>query len=185
MQQDEGEMTEEPRRVDRGRGAVWAIVALSVSAVAVLGACTSEVPRASDPLVSATTGPSPLPPNVGPSDCHPPSSVAPLDGDTIEIHGAASPGASLWMRMVAPRPFPLDQDRTILWRMPGSAGLRLVAVGPDGALVRAADVAPTTAPSWDRPGDAWTSTLRFPTGGCWRINVSRGQAHGDVWLEIP
>jgi hypothetical protein len=177
-------MMKERERVDRPTGAACAHLAVVVALAALLGACAPGVPRASDPLVSASTGPPPLPPNVGPSGCQPPSPVDPLDGGPIEVHGAASAGASLWMKVVASRPLPADRDLAILWRIPGSSALHLVAVGPDGERVPASRVSPASAPAWDRPGDAWTSTLRFPSAGCWRINASRGQIHGDVWIEV-
>jgi hypothetical protein len=174
---------EEPGRARRSPGAACALLATLVTAVALLGACSSDVPRAADPLVSAHVGPPPLPPNIGPSDCQPPSAADPLDGGSTEIHGAASVDASLWAKVAAARPFPSGQDLVFLWRMPGSSALHLVAVSA-GQRVQPTQIAPTTAPGWDRPGDAWTSRIRFPSAGCWRINASRGQAHGDVWVQV-
>jgi hypothetical protein len=170
--------------VDPPPGAACALLAMVAVMAALLGACSSDVPRGSDLIVSASTGPPPLPPNVGPSGCHPASPADPLGGGSTEIHGAASEGASVWAKVLASRPFPSGRDLAILWRMPGSSALRLVAVGPGGARVGPSKVVPTTAPSWDRPGDAWSSVLRFPAAGCWRISASRGQSYGDVWIQI-
>ena len=177
-------MMVEPGRVDRPSGAACALFGVLLVVTASVVACGSEVPLASDPLVSASLGPPPLPSNVGPSGCQPPSPADPLGGDSTEIHGAAGAGASLWAKVVSPRPIPSGRDLAILWRIPGSSALQLVAVGPGGTRVHPTQVAPTTAPGWDRPGDALTSALLFPAAGCWRISATRGQVHGDVWLQV-
>jgi hypothetical protein len=81
-------------------------------------------------------------------------------------------------------PIPRDTEFRIIWRVPGSSRLRLVALGPGGEQVEPTEVAPASAPGWTRPGDAWTSTLTLPSSGCWRVNAQRGQIHGDIWFMV-
>jgi hypothetical protein len=149
-----------------------------------LGACGPGVPEADDPLVDASTGSVPLPDNVGPADCQPVSPADRLPEGATEIQGAAEPRATLWARVDTGTPVPADVEAHFTWRIPGSSQLRLVALGPDGAQVEPTAVMPTSAPAWTRPGDAWTSTFRLPSAGCWRISAQRGQVHGDVWFEV-
>jgi hypothetical protein len=161
------------------RGALVLVVAVGP----LLGACGPGVPEVDDPLAGASTGAVPLPANVGPTGCQPVSPEQRLPDGATEIQGAAEgPHASVWAKLGTP--VPRDAEFRIVWRVPGSSQLRLVALGPGGERVEPTLVAPTTAPGWTRPGDAWTSTVRLPSAGCWRINAQRGQIHGDIWFEV-
>lgn len=159
------------------------VLALFVAAGPLLSACGPGVPEVDDPLAGASTGTVPLPANVGPTGCQPVSPVQRLPDGATEIQGAAEgPHASVWAKLGTP----IRQDVAfrVTWRVPGSSQLRLVALGPGGERVEPTEVAPTSAPGWARPGDAWTSTLSLPTPGCWRVNAQRGQIHGDIWFEV-
>ena len=162
-----------------------AAFALLVSLVALLTACDPGVPLSDDPLAGASTGIVPLPDNVGPADCRPVSPVHELPDGASEVEGAADgPRGSLLARIEAGTPAPRGVAFRIVWRVPGSSQLRLTALGPGGEQVEATLVAPTSAPGWLRPGDAWTSTFLLPSSGCWRVNALRGQFHGDIWFEV-
>jgi hypothetical protein len=147
-------------------------------------ACGSDVPEREDPLAGASQGADPLPDNVGPSDCRPVSATRTLPDGAMEIEGAAEGDdqATLWARL-PDGTAPSGVEFRIVWRIPGSSQLRLTALGPDGEQVDPTQVAPTSAPGWIRPGDAWTSTFHLPSPGCWRVNAQRGRIHGDVWFK--
>jgi hypothetical protein len=152
-------------------------------AAGVLAACGPGVPEVDDPLAGASTGTVPLPSNVGPADCSPPSPARTLPDGATEIEGAAEgPRATLWARLPGGTPPPVGTEFRVAWRIPGSSQLRLAAVGPDGEQMQPIVVAPTAAPGWTRPGDAWTSTFVLPSAGCWRLNAQRGELHGDIWF---
>jgi hypothetical protein len=176
-------MTRHPARTgSRARRAGFALL-LGVGAL--VTACGPGVPEVDDPLAGASTGTVPLPSNLGPADCRPASPTSPLPDGATEIQGAAEgPHATLWAKLEGRTPVPLGADVRIVWRMPGSSKLRLAAIGPGGEQVEPTLVAPTSAPAWDRPGDAWSSTLTLDVAGCWRINAQRGEYHGDIWFEV-
>ena len=160
-------------------------LALVLAASALLAGCGPGVPEVDDPLAGASTGAVPVPDNVGPADCRPASPAHVLPDGADEVQGAAEgPHATLWAKISAGTPAPRDLDFRILWRVPGSTALRLIAIGPGDERVEPTDVAPTSAAGWVRPGDAWTSTLHLPTSGCWRVNAQRGQIHGDIWFQV-
>jgi hypothetical protein len=162
-----------------------ATVVLLIGVVAPLTACGPGVPEAEDPLVGASTGTVPLPDNVGPADCQPVSPARTLSDGSSEIQGAADgPHATLWAKLEGGTPVPNGADVRIVWRVPGSSQLRLIALGPEDQQVEPTLVAPTSAPAWTRPGDAWTSTFRLASPGCWRVNAQRGRIHGDIWFQV-
>ena len=176
-------MTRHQARTDgRARRATFALL---LATGALLTACGPGVPEVDDPLADASTGTVSLPDNVGPADCQPASPVASLPDGASEIQGAAEgPHATLWAKLLDGTPVSLGADVRIVWRIPGASQLRLVALGPGGEQVEPTLVAPTSAPAWERPGDAWASTFRLPSAGCWRVNAQRGQIHGDIWFEV-
>lgn len=170
------------RRDGRARRAGFALL---LATGALLTACGPRVPEVDDPLADASTGTVPLPDNVGPADCQPASPAASLPDGAAEIQGAAEgPHATVWAKVQDGTPVSLGEDVRIIWRIPGASQLRLVALGPGGEQVEPTLVAPTSAPAWERPGDAWASTFRLPSAGCWRVNAQRGQVHGDIWFEV-
>jgi hypothetical protein len=73
----------------------------------------------------------------------------------------------------------------IVWRMTGSGDFTIVALGPSGMKIP-----PSQGPikhlgsDWNRPGDEWGTVFTFPVAGCWDLHATRGNAFGDVWLEI-
>ena len=175
-------MSRHPARTS-GSCARRAALALLIVSVP-LSACGTGVPVVDDPLAGASTGAVPLPENVGPADCQPVSPARTLPDGAAEVQGAAEgPHATLWAKLETGTPVPVDADIRIVWRVPGSSQLRLTAVGPGGESVEPTLVGPTDAPAFARPGDAWTSTFRLPSAGCWRVNAQRGQVHGDIWFE--
>jgi hypothetical protein len=120
--------------------------------------------------------------------CTPPS---PIHGGSLgpEVQGTASPaGQQLWGLLMPTSPLPLhaQEDIKIVWRMTGSGGFQLIALGPQGQQLQ-----PTFGPeahggsNWTaHPGSEWGSGFRFPTPGCWDIRATRDGASGDALLVI-
>ena len=167
----------------RARRAAFVLLATLLSLPV---ACSSDVPEGDDPLAGASTGTVPLPASVGPTDCQPvsPAHVLPDGGSEIEGAAEGAAQATLWAKLKDGTSARSGVEFRIVWRIPGSSQLRLTALGPGGDQVEPTLVAPTSAPGWTRPGDAWTSTFLLPSSGCWRVNAQRGQIHGDVWFEV-
>jgi hypothetical protein len=176
-------MSGEPARTARARALRLGLGLLATAGA--LMACGPGVPEVADPLAGASPSEAPLPSNVGPGDCRPPSPTRTLPDGATEIRGAAEgPHDTVWAKFAGGTPPPVDAEFRVVWRIPGSSELRLAALGPGGEQVEPIIVAPTTAPGWTRPGDPWTSTFRLPSAGCWRVNAQRGELHGDIWFEV-
>jgi hypothetical protein len=94
-----------------------------------------------------------------------------------EVRGQSGSPVSLFGLIFTKYPIPVRNDTKIVWRMTGGGLIHFVAIGPDGR-----HLAPNWGPefhlssTWDRPGDEWGTSFRFPTAGCWTIRVARGQA---------
>jgi len=158
------------------------VAAFLAACSVLLTACASSPPPSTqDPLQGATSR-STLPPNVGPSDCQPPSPQTEIDlGTEVE---AASDGGEIWALFETNSPLRSGVDLTVWWRITGRGVLELVLVGSGDREIRVEGPRPDPSLGWSRPGDQWTSTVSFPQPGCWRISASRGGAHGDIWLQV-
>ncbi len=158
---------------------------IGAACLVALASCSRgpELASGTDPLANASPI-STVPPTYGAADCDPPSSRRPLEGAT-EVRAAAAEGTEIWARFPSgsqPRAgTPID----VAWRINGEHALDLVLVDNAGVETRVERVVPDPTIRWDRPGDAWSSTIEFDHPGCWRINVSRGVSRrGDVWIEV-
>lgn len=125
--------------------------------------------------------------------CAPPSpvgTVPPLRGTgpgSPEVRGTGH-GARLWGLVQVPFRSPLiraGDDVKIVWRMTGTGGLRLSAIGPDGrARPLAWGPEAHGGSSYRRPGDEWGAGYRFDRAGCWNLHAARGTATADVWIKV-
>ena len=156
-------------------------VAITVCACFVMSACGGpDLTEDQDPLARASSI-STLPSNVGPSDCQPPSPAEQTDLG-LEVRGAGD-RSGVWALFESADPLRSGQDIRTWWRVAGSHELELVLVGSDREIpIENARPDPTLP--WSRPGDQWLSTVNFPQPGCWRISVTRGGGHGDVWVQV-
>lgn len=133
-----------------------------------------------DPLARASSI-SDLPSNVGPANCAPPSPIKQIDLG-LEVEGTGD-GVEVWGLFEGPDGLRSGQDIRTWWRIDGSRELDLVLIGSDREIeVEGERPDPTLA--WSRPGDQWVSSITFPRPGCWRISVTRGESHGDVWVQV-
>jgi hypothetical protein len=136
-----------------------------------------------DPLANASTI-STVPPTIGSADCDPASPARSLRSAT-EVRAATAPDTTIWAHFPGEAPFPPGEPLQVDWRVNGEHALNLVLVDENGAETRVERVVPDPTIRWDRPGDAWVSTIEFAHPGCWRIHVARGVSRrGDVWVEV-
>jgi len=103
-----------------------------------------------------------------------------------EVQGTAT-HAELWGLLMSTSGVPplVNSLVKIVWRMTGSGAFTIVALGPSGMKLP-----PSQGPikhlgsDWNRPGDEWGTVFTFPVAGCWDLHATRGNAFGDVWLEV-
>jgi hypothetical protein len=151
---------------------------------AILAGCNDEptIRQGQDPLANASTI-SRLPDNVGPSDCDP---ASPTDqvSEGVEVQGTGSGTTTVWALLRTDGPaIPVGEPVEVWWHVTGSHGLTITVVSPNGEETEVTGVFPNPAAGWERPGDSWESSITFDTPGCWRINVTRGGRHGDIWIQ--
>ena len=153
--------------------------------------------RACGPTWTATS-PQPRVPRFEPPgrrDCSPPS-PAPAVTDLREARGTVDRGDLFALffpptgsRLASETAAAFDglagKEMKIVWRMVGTGDIRFAAHGPDGEAGRLT-FGPTrhTGSSWHRPGEEWGTGFVFPRAGCWQVHVSRGDASGDLWLDV-
>lgn len=158
---------------------------ICATCVALLASCGGGpgLVEGPDPLANASSI-SRVPPTIGAENCLPPSSTLPLRSAT-EVRAAVAEDTSIWARFPVVTPFPSGTPIEVSWRVNGEHALNLVLVDDAGVETRVERVEPDPRIRWDRPGDAWSSTIEFTHPGCWRINVARGVSRrGDVWVEV-
>ena len=101
---------------------------------------------------------------------------------------ASPPSQQLWGLLMPTSPLPLhaQEDIKIVWRMTGSGGFQLIALGPQGQQLRPKEgPAAHLGSNWnDHPGDEWGTVFNFPVPGCWDIRATRDDASGDALLII-
>ena len=73
----------------------------------------------------------------------------------------------------------------IVWRVTGSGSFTIDAVGPDGTTIEP-DWGPEihAGSSWQRPGEEWGTGWTFPSLGCWRFQVQRGDSSATLDVEV-
>ena len=167
-----------------GRGAVTR-AAIGAVCLATLVGCGGGpgLIEGPDPLANASSI-SRVPVTIGPADCEPASNMRTLRSAT-EVRAAVAEDTTIWARFPGVAPFPSGTPIEVAWRVNGEHALNLVLVDDAGVESRIERVVPDPGIRWDRPGDAWSSTIEFGHPGCWRINVARGVSRrGDIWVEV-
>jgi hypothetical protein len=178
------------RSGNRGRGVATCCV-LGLCMVLLVGACTSSG-RARPPILTTqingtvaapTTTTTTMP--IAWHSCRPPSPAAPWAKGTglIEVHGTATPGASLWALVFDRVPVPMSKQVKIVWRMTGAGAFTVAARDARGPARLPGGPGRHGSSTWDRPGKGWGTVFVFPRPGCWHLLASRGTASGDVWLR--
>jgi hypothetical protein len=118
-----------------------------------------------------------------PVHCEAPAAMAKSSIGLPEAQGRIS-GGSLWALFFQPLA-PGGDGVKIVWRVTGTGAFSVKAYSPSGAML-APDWGPQMhdGSNWDRPGDEWGTKFVFPTAGCWDLHVTRGQASGDLWMDV-
>lgn len=102
-----------------------------------------------------------------------------------EVQGTAR-GAELWgLLFIAKPPLARGEQVKIVWRMTGAGPLRVKATLPDGTTAKLLwGPEQHGGSSWRRPGEEWGTGFTFPKPGCWKIELTRTQGSGHVWLPV-
>ncbi|TDD34189.1 hypothetical protein E1286_41130 [Nonomuraea terrae] len=102
-----------------------------------------------------------------------------------EVRGT-SRDAELWaLLFVKEAPLSRGQEVKIVWRMTGEGPLTIKATLPDGTTAKRTWGPEEHAGStWERPGQEWGTGFVFPKRGCWKIELTRTQGKGHVWLAV-
>jgi len=147
-----------------------------------LTACsTSEAPAITGGHAATTaSSPTSIPGGQG---CRPASPSSQTSFSMPQVQGSA-PGGELWALIFNAWPIRARQANKIVWRMTGEGQLHLVAHGPGGRTVQAADFIPHGGSNWRQPGSEWGSTFTFPVPGCWDVRATRDSIAGDVWFLV-
>ena len=165
-----------------------------------LTACSTSQPSATSQATRATSPTSPTDASKATPSTSPTSLVtiapsqrscqhsSPLDESKVgtEVQGSAT-HATLWGLIESTTGIPpqAKTDVKIVWRMTGSGDFTIVASGPQNKQVRPSQGPAAHAGSnWPRPGDEWGTVFTFPLAGCWNLHATRGNASGNVWLDI-
>jgi hypothetical protein len=135
------------------------------------------------PSGSATLTSTPGLREPGTRSCQP---ASPLDQGGREVEGTSS-SAALWGLLMPENGASLTTGELvkIVWRMTGRGPLRLHGIGPGGR-----GLYPLTGPdmhngsNWNRPGDEWGTTFRFPVAGCWEIEARRDDQAGFISVFV-
>jgi hypothetical protein len=102
-----------------------------------------------------------------------------------EFIGQSDSSVTLYGLLFSLYPLRAGREVKIVWRMTGSGDIRFTAIGPSGE-----QIAPTAGPTphsgsnWVRPGGEWGTVFRFPTRGCWTIQVTRGATEATAGLLV-
>lgn len=160
--------------------------ALAGAAVSLLAicACTSSLASTSNrsPVAIATVESPPGP--LGAPGCTPPS---PSGAFPAEVYGTAANG-TVWAWLQGDYPPRHGVEDKTVWRLggePAAGEPEFLLVGPGGAPGRL-DWGPEAhgGSTWNRPGAEFGTGLMLPAPGCWDVNVTFGNLHGDVYVVV-
>jgi hypothetical protein len=79
-----------------------------------------------------------------------------------------------------------DVENKIVWRITGTGETPTIqAEHEDGTVIL-----PFWGPqyhedsTWERPGDEWGTSFKFPKPGCWTLTVNSGSTSGEIRLDV-
>ncbi len=150
------------------------VVLITISIV--LAACALAPDHAGVPL--APTAPAATQPACQPALTQPSNNGFP------EIQATTKSAVEIWALLFFDQT-QARQDAKIVWRVTGTGQLTVQAQQEDGTIIQ-----PIWGPeyhggsNWDRPGDEWGTGFNFPEPGCWTLTVTRGEATGEIRLEV-
>ena len=161
----------------RSRGIRLLIVTVAI----LLGACTHGSVTAPEP-----NGSSGSPASLGGCPHAPsPATKWPKAGaawqGAFEVRGS-SIGGGLWVLRSPPHRGVTE----LTFAAGGTGNITVVAIDDADSLLQPEDIGFLQGGiiGWDRPGLQFLGHFRFPHGGCWALQVSRGALSGAVWLSV-
>ena len=121
---------------------------------------------------------------IGTPGCAPGASFKPGLGGLPQA-GVDSSQGSLWALFFDSVPPPAGKEIKIVWRMTGTGPFAFDVSDSQGSLAPLAwGPEPHGGSNWEHPGDEVGTGIAFPHAGCWRIQVSRSRAQGELWLSV-
>jgi hypothetical protein len=157
-------------------------------AILTVGACSGSASKSGP----ATTGNRSTAPLTAPGSSAPPTSeecpatLPSAAGIGLpEVTGEATAPATLYGLLFTGYPIPAHQVSKIAWRVTGSGRVQFSATGPHGRRIGLVwGPEPHGGSNWNRPGTEWGTGFRFPTAGCWTVQVRRGGALATAELLV-
>ena len=169
-----------PTQMARNRGAFVTIATLACLGIA---ACSTDSSGQEASPTATQIPATPTPQPVGAAGCNP---ASPSGAFPAEVYGTAVNGTVWAWFMWSYPPRAGVEDKTV-WRLdgPNANGTPTFALfGPDGQVGRLTGLQEHGGSTWNRPGVEYGSGLLFPTAGCWDVQVTLGQLHGDVYVFV-
>jgi len=79
----------------------------------------------------------------------------------------------------------VDEDEKIVWRISGEGDqFQAQAENEEGTRIQPVWMEYHGGSNWQRPGQEWGTGFNFPSPGCWRITVNRGETTGTISLNV-
>lgn len=169
---------------------------LMMAALLLVAGCSAGTRAAAEP--APLPSPSPVVTPTSPSSGIPVISPSPTatkescNGTPVflsegfpEVRGTGK-DAEVWGLLFAPGP-PLAKGKEIkiVWRITGEGPLKVKATLADGTSAKLAwGPEMHGGSSWHRPGEEWGTGFVFPKRGCWKVELTRTQGSGYVWLSV-
>jgi hypothetical protein len=113
-----------------------------------------------------------------------PSRIQKSENDFLEIRGNMKSDGELWAL-----PFfeaaHVNEDEKIVWRITGESDeFHAQAQNEEGKILTPIWTEYHGGSNWQRPGQEWGTGFNFPTRGCWKITITRGETTGEIALEV-
>jgi hypothetical protein len=113
-----------------------------------------------------------------------PSKIQKSQNEFLEIQGNMKSDGEIWALLFFETAH-TNEDEKIVWRVTGEVDeLHAEARSEEGTIITPIWVEYHGGSNWQRPGQEWGTGFNFPTPGCWRITVTRGETTGEIDIEV-
>jgi hypothetical protein len=118
------------------------------------------------------------------AECRP-SPIQQSEIGFLEIQGDMHSDGELWALLFFGEAH-VQEELKIVWRLTGGEGPVTVQAALDDGTTAAPIWGPEfhESSTWERPGDEWGTGFNFPQPGCWTLTVTRGDAAGEIRLDV-
>jgi len=113
-----------------------------------------------------------------------PSKIQKSQNDFLEVQGNMKSDGEIWALLFFETAH-TNEDEKIVWRVTGEVDeFQAEARSEAGTIITPIWAEYHGGSNWQRPGQEWGTGFNFPTPGCWRITVTRGETTGEIDLEV-